>query len=111
MSIDELKEKWKSWVGKMNAAGVPLPTIRDPKTGKGSVSLTLTFISFNMVLLGLIGKASGFLGGVDISQALNLFYACAALYWGRKISKDGSKAVLDSEAPKSDQPDNGTKAP
>ena len=70
----------------MSAKGVPLPMVRDPKTGEGSVSLTLVFISFNIVLLGLVGKAAGALGGVDLTQALNLFYACAALYWGRIVT-------------------------
>lgn len=97
MSLKDIKEKWKSFVGKMNELGVPLPTVRDPKTGKGSISLTLVFISFNMVLLGLIGKATALFGGIDISQALNLFYACAALYWGRKLSKDGDKTTIEEK--------------
>lgn len=97
MTLKDLKNKWINFVNKMNAAGVPLPTIRDPKSGKGSVSLTLVFISFNMVLLGLIGKATALFGGIDIAQALNLFYACAALYWGRKLSKDGDKVELEGK--------------
>jgi hypothetical protein len=85
MTLTTITNYWKSFVGKLNSNGVPLPTIRDPKTGKGSISLTLVFISFNAVLIGLVGKWSGALGGIDIAQALNLFYACAALYWGRKF--------------------------
>lgn len=82
---------WSQLNNKLNKYGIPLPTIRDPLTGKGSISLTLVFISFNAVLVGLVGKWSGALGGVDIAQALNLFYACAALYWGRKFQgKDAS---------------------
>jgi hypothetical protein len=85
MSLQILKHKWIVFVARMNRYGIPLPTVRDPLTGMGSVSLTLVFISFNVVLVGLVGKWAGALGGIDISQALNLFYACAALYWGRKF--------------------------
>lgn len=90
MGIDDLKNKISEFTVKLNKLGIPLPVIRDPKTGKGSVSLTLVFISFNIVAFGLIGKAAGILGGVDLAQALNLFYACAALYWGRQLSKSGT---------------------
>jgi hypothetical protein len=85
MKLTIIVNYWKNFVNKLNSHGVPLPTIRDPLTGRGSISLTLVFISFNAVLVGLVGKWSGALGGVDIAQALNLFYACAALYWGRKF--------------------------
>src|ERR1017187_1193067 len=79
---------WKSFVGNMNQKGIPLPMIRDPKTGIGSVSLTLVFVSFNLVVVGLIGKYSKMLDGVDVGQAIQLFSMCAALYWGRKFQKD-----------------------
>lgn len=80
-----LWQAWKLFSGYLNKYGIPVPLIRDPKTGYGSVSLTLVFISFNTVVVGLVGKWAGSLGGIDINQALNLFYACAALYWGRKL--------------------------
>lgn len=93
-----MKEKWLSFVRGMNERGFPIPTIRDPKTKLGSMSLTLVFISFNFCLLAMIGKAAGFLGGIDPSQALNLFMVCAGLYWGRKFQKDEKGgASLDTE--------------
>lgn len=100
------KQKWLDFVGKMNSKGVPLPMIRDPKTGLGSVSLTLVFISFNMVLVGLVGKWSKELDGIDLNQALNLFYACAALYFGRNMSsKFGSTlSVPDQQPPEKPSP-------
>ena len=85
MKLYIILRSWRNFVSKLNSHGIPLPTIRDPKSGKGSISLTLVFVSFNTVLIGVVGKWSGMLGGVDIAQALNLFYACAALYWGRKF--------------------------
>ncbi len=95
MTLLDLKKKWFDFVAKMNSRGVPLPTIRDPKSGKGSVSLTLVFVSFNVVLVGLVGKWAGALGGIDLTQALNLFYACAALYFGRKFQR-GSSSIEDT---------------
>lgn len=108
MNLENLKKSWSNFVNNMNEKGIPLPTLRDPKTGFGSVSLTLVFISFNIVAFGLIGKAAGVLGGVDLAQALNLFYATAALYWGRKFQ--GKEVTLDQlgqpnqPAPKSTPP-------
>jgi len=112
MGINEIKQKLSEFAGKMNKLGIPIPVIRDPSTGVGSVSLTLVFISFNIVLVGLIGKASGAFGGIDLTQALNLFYACAALYWGRQLSKSNpnpdevkSQPKPVAPQPKVDDPD------
>ena len=84
---------WKGFVGRMNQIGVPLPMIRDPKTGRGDVALTLVFLSSIWVQLGLIGKFANTFQGIDISQALNWFYACCALYWARKLNSDGKGKV------------------
>ncbi len=83
----------KLLLDKYNKRGFPLPTIRDPKTGLGSVSLSMLFVSFNVVLVGLVGKFAGFFGGIDINQALALFYACATLYMGRKFQKSDTSLV------------------
>lgn len=77
----------------MNSKGVPVPMIRDPKAGTGSVSLTLVFISFNVWLLSVIGKAAGALGGMDPSACLQMFIACAGLYFGRKFQRDEKGGV------------------
>jgi hypothetical protein len=96
MDLNGLKKKWSEFTAKMNKRGIPLPTVRDPKSGLGSISLTLVFISFNVVIVGLVGKWAGALGGIDLTQALNLFYACAALYWGRKF-QGGNSSLGDLE--------------
>jgi hypothetical protein len=84
---------WKGFVSRMNQIGVPLPMVRDPKTGRGDVALTLVFLSSIWVQLGLIGKFANIFQGIDISQALNWFYACCALYWARKLSSDGKGKI------------------
>lgn len=97
MTLDELKNKMTDIARELNVRGIPMPMIRDPKTGQGSVSLTLVFISFNFCLIAMAGKWAGKLGGVDPSQALNLFMVCAGLYWSRKLQKD-SKGITSLEA-------------
>jgi hypothetical protein len=104
MGFAELKKKWLDFVSNMNKLGVPLPLVRDPKTGIGSVSLTLVFISFNVVIVGLVGKWSKALDGIDLTQALNLFYACGALYFGRNMSSKNLSVSGKSENPPDLQP-------
>ncbi len=71
--------------------------VKDPKTGMGSVSLTLVFISSIMVILGLVGKWSGRLGTIDINNSLEFFYASSALYFGRNWKKGGASEDLSEE--------------
>lgn len=97
--MKELLAKWKGFVNDMNAKGVPIPMIRDGKTGMGSVSLTLVFLSFNIWVVSIIGKAAGSLGGIDPSQTLNMFMVCAGLYFGRKLQKDPKGMITVEEKP------------
>lgn len=102
MNVGDLIQKWKDLVNKMNDKGIPLPMVRDPDTGEGSVALTLVFISFNLCVVGLMGKYSGYLGGVDMGQSLSLFGICAGLYWGRKFQSDGKGSIVVDEKSKVD---------
>lgn len=89
-----VKQKWLEIVRNANAKGIPIPLIRDNKSGLGSMSLTLVFLSFNVWLMSVIGKLAGVLGGMNPDQCLNMFLACAGLYWGRKFQGDGKKVEL-----------------
>ncbi len=99
--MEKLMEKWKEFVNNMNSKGIPVPMIRDPKVG-ASVSLTLMFISFNIWLVSIVGKAAGALGGMDPQQTLNMFMVCAGLYFGRKFQKDekGGSSLEGKDEPK-----------
>ncbi len=97
MDFEEFKNKWIELVRGMNARGLPVPLVRDSKTGLGSVSLTLVFISFNVWLASVIGKTAGYLGGMNPDQCLNMFMACSALYFGRKFQGDGKKVSLEDK--------------
>lgn len=90
-------EKIKLIIEKFNKYGIPFPTIRDPKTGEGSITLTLVFISFNTALIGQAGKIAGILGGIDLTQANYLFLMCLGAYLGRKMQGDGKKVDIEGE--------------
>lgn len=91
-------EKLKDFANRLNKLGVPTPMLRDPKTGVASVSLTMMFISFTLCAVGLLGKASGFLGGVDLSQALTLLGITSSLYFARNFnSKSGDSAISEEK--------------
>ena len=90
--IDKIKEFMK----KLNEKGIGVPMIRDPKSQMPSVSLTMMIISFNVVLVGLAGNASGYFGGINIEQAMYLLITTSSLYFGRTLTY-GSKTVENKE--------------
>jgi hypothetical protein len=94
--LNELFKKFLAITKSLNMYGINLPMIKDPKSGIGSVSLTLVFISSIMVILGLVGKWSGKLGIIDINNALEFFYASSALYFGRNW-KTGATVKEDQD--------------
>ena len=104
--FNELWNKFLALTKSANMYGINLPMVKDPKTGIGSVSLTLVFIASIMVILGLVGKWSGKLGIVDINNALEFFYASSFLYFGRNW-RTGAPAKDDPKggAPKVDDSD------
>jgi hypothetical protein len=79
-------DKLKEFAKQLNSLGIPLPMVRDPKTGIASVSLTLVVLSSIYVQVGLIGKYSKLLDGIDLNQAMNFFLISAGLYFGRNLS-------------------------
>jgi hypothetical protein len=90
--------KIKQILEEASTDGISIPVIRDPKSGKGSVSLTLLFISSILVILGLVGKWSGLMGTIDISNALQFFYASAGLYFCRNWKGGGTSATLTQDS-------------
>lgn len=92
--MGKIIEWWKTLVRDANERGVPLPMIR--VDGKASVSATMMFLSFNIWLVSVIGKAAGALGGMDSGACLQMFIATAGLYFGRKFQR-GSDGTLSVE--------------
>jgi hypothetical protein len=87
--------KIKNILNVLNKVGFPIPLLRDPKSGIGSISYTMLFITFNLVLLGIIGKAGKFLD-IDVNQALTLFGITSSLYFGRQLSGNNTTETKDN---------------
>ena len=83
--INELRQKLVDWCTKK---GIPVVTFRDPVTQKPSASFTLLVVFSGLVIFGLLNKVAKLVDGVDIDNALQFFYACAGLYFSRKLTSD-----------------------
>ncbi len=106
-------DKWKEFVAKMNSKGIPVPTIRDPKTGMGSVSLTMVVVSFGlltvstMLALGLVvSKWAKLYIAPDTSlatlkEAFSMSFQMAGisvgLYFGRKLTVDKTSVNVEKD--------------
>lgn len=95
MKLSDLKDKWFEIVNAANEKGIPIPMFR--VDGKPSLSATMAIISFNVWIVAVVGKWSDKLGGVDPGQCLQMFLACAGLYWGRKFQSDGKKVEVSGK--------------
>ncbi len=77
----------KDFLNKLNQKGIPIPLIKDPKSGMGSVSLSLVVLSSIWVQVALFCKYFTIkCQNVDVSSATNWFLVAAGLYFGRNLS-------------------------
>lgn len=83
--VRELQQKLTDWCTKK---GIPVPVLRDAVTQQPSASFTLLVVSSGIVIFGLLNKVAKLVDGIDIDNALQFFYACAGLYFGRKLTSD-----------------------
>jgi hypothetical protein len=83
--LKELQQQIAEWCTKK---GIPVPVLRDPVSQQPSASFTLLVVSSGLVIFGLLNKIANLVDGVDIDNALQFFYACAGLYFGRKLTGD-----------------------
>lgn len=86
---DHLLKKLKQIVLSANKDGIPLPMVRDPATGRGSVTLTMVVVSFGVAILLLGGKAVNLVGAIDYSNVLWLLGVTLSAYLGRKFQANG----------------------
>lgn len=92
-----MKKQWFKFVSSMNEAGIPLPTLRDPKTKKGSVTFTLLFISSCILIVALLNSFANVFKGVDTSNAIQFFLICYGGYLGRKFQTKETKDTAEEE--------------
>lgn len=106
----------KNLIKNLNDRGIPLPMVRDPKTGKGSVTVTLVVVSsgacFIIVLLmiaNFIAKWSDlFIFNEDtltslkeaFNSSFNVLVASLAAYLGRKWQSDKNQITLSENVKK-----------
>lgn len=95
--MNAVLEKLRAFVDRMNSMGIPMPMLRDPATGKASVSLTLLFISSVYVQIALLNKFAQWFKGVDTENSLQFFLVCAGLYFGRTLSKKVAQPGKDND--------------
>jgi hypothetical protein len=95
MNVQYIVESIKRFVSMLNSKGIPLPMLRDPKTGTASMTATLVFLSFNTALLGQIGRITHLLGSVDLTQANYLFLCSLGAYLGRRLQSNGATKSVD----------------
>lgn len=102
--MDNIIEKWHEFVRNMNAKGIPMPLLRDSRTQKGSATLTMFWIAFNLCVIGLIGKWSKQLDGIDVGNALQLLMITGGFYLGRSVIK-GKDTRMDAETKPEQKPE------
>jgi hypothetical protein len=120
MDLNQFKEKWIVFVNRMNKYGIPMPVVRDPRTGKGSVTAALVVFSAGLfgfcilfMLASTIAKWAGFFALTDLSltqvktaadYSFQFLLAALGGYLGRHLQK--GESVDESPAPKKiDDPD------
>jgi hypothetical protein len=70
----------------------------DPKTNQGSVSLTLLSVSF--LILGVLVCLEATEVVKNTSAANELFFACSAMYFGRRFQFKNSKGETNIDEEK-----------
>lgn len=107
--MDKIVAWWLNLVNSANEKGIPLPMSRDPKTGKGSVTVSMVQVSFllcvipTLLMTGtVIAKLAGIFNLTEATsqQLMNAFSTSIQLYivsyggyLGRKLQRDSSGKV------------------
>lgn len=95
--MEDLKAKWTKLVDQLNVRGIPLPILRAPKTKEPSISYTLMVATYAVWMASVVGKVSGWLGGINPEDVMPMFIATSALYFGRKFQKKGDQVTIDEK--------------
>lgn len=105
--------KWKELVDKANTKGIPVPVVRDPKTGMGSITATLVVVSSGLCAISILMMLAVFLSKMTafftlndatfnimkeaFSSSMQFFVAAIGAYLGRKMQKSGNDVTLEKE--------------
>jgi hypothetical protein len=108
MNLNNISQKWKDVASKLAANGLPVLMLRDPLTKKASLPFTMVTLSIVLVVVGIVGKLSMLVGGIDKGLALQFLTTSAALYFGHSwvsqttIEPDGQTKKTDLKTGDSD---------
>lgn len=94
MNLNNISQKWKNFVVQMNDKGVPVPLLR--YKGQGNPALTVFMVSSMLVVVGIVGKWAGHLGGIDMNNAMQFFYASSTLFFGHSWVHKDAKGNTDT---------------
>ena len=102
-------EWFDNLLGKFNSDGIPAPMVRDPKTGKGSITATLVVVSSGicgaccmLAILSALAKAGGvFSSFTEAQQAIQnafgisfqFFLACGGFHLGHSFQRSEKGAI------------------
>ena len=89
-------QKIVSLLNQSNQSGIPIPMLKDPKSGQGSVTLTMFWLAFNISALALVGKITNYLGGINYNDTLWLLGICGSFYLGRQLQVSASGVASDA---------------
>ena len=92
-----MKDKIINTLNKLNKEGFPIPLLKDSKTNKGSLTMTMFWISFNLTVLFALGKVSKLVGEVDFWEMLALTGMMGGFYVGRKYQTNKAGDIIISE--------------
>jgi hypothetical protein len=93
MGLEKVSKWWKNVVDSANSKGIPLPLAR--YRGVGNPALTVFLASSILVIIGIVGKWAGHLGGIDMTNAMQFFYASSTLFFGHSwVHKDSPREDL-----------------
>ena len=71
------------------------PYLTDPRTKEKSVSLTMLILALLLVLVANILQLAKVTE--DIGSSMELFYAAAGLYWGRKFTSAKGESLEEKQ--------------
>lgn len=90
--------KLKEFYNQLMENGIRVPLIRDPKTKLPSISYTLVIVSFIYSLVAIALNIADMT--TNTGASMELFYATAALYFGRALSIKGQTYSATNEEKK-----------
>lgn len=114
--MENMIQKWKAFVDRMNSNGIPVPTMRDPKVKTGSVTFTLVVVSGGLCAISILVMLGTCLAKLKsdfslteqtaaqihdaFTSSLEFLGMSLGAYLGRKMQGDAKGNVTLSEAAK-----------